>query len=387
MKSVILLSGILLTVFLASCSDDSESPGLPPEGFIYRQGNKLLLNGEPIMLRGVCFSNFFWKERDFLYKSHHNEADYEKLRSMNMNVVRFYMMASMFEAPDQPYVYPEENFHWLDTNIEWARNNGIYLILDMQGPQGGYQSDGDGTALWEDRENQLRLLALWKYIAERYRDEPVIAGYDLLNEPVVSRSRSQWESLAGEIVEEIRSVDRNHLLIVANTMMIADRPLTFERNRNFFLVDDENVLYTFHFYYPIEYTHQRTSWTDFPDAGSYPDETKTNLTLFNPFLRFIIKRDKRYLEYEVKRLTRFGRKNNIPQYVGEFGAYTSCFDDRGGLQWLNDTLSLFHEYGLHYTWHSYHESGFGFYVNDYGLPDPAKERTEITGMFTRYLAP
>jgi len=382
---ILLFSVVLLAGLFVSCSADVKANSLPPVGFIYRQGDQLLLGGDPIMLRGVCFANYFWEESDDSYKHHHSEVDYKKLRSMKMNVVRFYMMASMFEDPQKPYVYPEEKFRWLDMNIQWARENGIYLILDMHGPQGGYQSDGDGLALWDNPENQKRLQALWKHIAERYRDEPVIAGYDLLNEPVVSRSRSQWENLAGELVREIRGVDQNHLLIVANTMMIQNRPLTYERNRNFFLVDDEDVLYTFHFYYPIEYTHQAASWTDFPEAGGYPDEEKTNLTLFNPLLRFVVKRDKKYLEYELKRLTHFGRNNNVPMYVGEFGAYRTCFDERGGLQWLDDTLSLFHQYNLHYTWHCYHESGFGFYVNDSGLPDPSYERKEITEMFTRYL--
>lgn len=393
LKNILILSLFIALGFLNSCSDkhnslaENESAKLPRDGFIYRQGDQLLLDGNPIKLRGVCFSNFFWEEKESLYRSHHNEADFEKLKSMNMNVVRFYLMASMFEDPGKPYVYPEKNFEWLEKNIEWARKNGIYLILDMHGPPGGYQSEGDGLDLWENRENQLRLLALWKHIAKRYRDEPVIAGYDLLNEPVVSKSRSQWERLAGDIVKEIRTVDKNHLLIVANTMKIKDKPLSFERYRNFFLVDDKNVLYTFHFYYPIEYTHQDASWTNFPITGNYPDETKTNLTLMNPFLRYVIKRNKKYLEYEVKRMARFGLKNNVPMYVGEFGAYIRCFDDRGGLQWLDDTLSLFDKYGLHYTWHSYHESGFGFYTNYTGFPNPAKERTEITEMFTRYLSP
>lgn len=386
-KRKLKISVILLLPWLFfTCSQKEAVPQEAAPGFIYRQGNQLILNNEPILLRGVCFSNFFWEQSQEYYQSHHSERDYEKLKNMNMNVIRFYMNASMFQAPLDPESYPEENFQWLDQNIEWARKHGIYLILDMHSPPGGYQSNAGGLELWENRDKQLRLLALWRHIAERYSEETIIAGYDILNEPVVSRSRAQWENLAEEIVQEIRSVDQNHLLIVANTMMVADRPWTFERRRNFFLVNDENVLYTFHFYHPIEYTHQNTSWTGFPEAGNYPDESKINLALMNPILRFVIKREREYLEYEVERLTDFGRRHNVPQYVGEFGAYKDCYNGRGGLQWLDDTLSLFHEYGLHYTLHSYHEPDFGIYTNYQGLPDPEHERGEVTQLLEEYLS-
>lgn len=47
----------------------------------------------------------------------------------------------------------------------------------MHYPQGGYQSQGNGMALWTDPENQRRLVKLWGEIARRYADEPAIQGY------------------------------------------------------------------------------------------------------------------------------------------------------------------------------------------------------------------
>jgi endoglucanase len=55
-------------------------------------------------------------------------------------------------------------------------------------PQGGFQSPGEGNALWDNPENQARLKALWK----------AIAGYDLLNEPNTSQSKDQWVNLAAD---------------------------------------------------------------------------------------------------------------------------------------------------------------------------------------------
>ena len=65
----------------------------------------------------------------------------------------------------------------------------------MHCPQGGYQSQGNGAALWTDPENQRRLVKLWGEIARRYADEPAIQGDGLINEPVVPELGSAAETV------------------------------------------------------------------------------------------------------------------------------------------------------------------------------------------------
>ncbi|MFQ5342337.1 MAG: cellulase family glycosylhydrolase [Anaerolineae bacterium] len=190
--------------------------------------------------------------------------DYQQVADMGMNVIRFNLSYAIFEDDDSPYVYKQEGWHWLDQNIEWARKHGVYLIIDMHVPQGGYQGGGDeGFPLWDDVENQNRLKALWRAIAERYKDESIIAAWDLINEPTPSESQAQWETLAQVLIDEIRTVDQNHLVIVESTCCEGDPSL--------FLVEDENVMYDFHFYGPDEYTHQYNYYTGQGDGGAYPD--------------------------------------------------------------------------------------------------------------------
>lgn len=240
--------------------------------YILRQGNQLVAGSDdrPIRLVGVCFGNQVWGNPQSPSKTHHDEADFQRVRDMHMNVIRFYLNYGLFESDDSPYKYKASGWAWLDQNIRWAKKYGIYLILNMHYPQGGFQSNGDGMALWEQPENQNRLTALWKAIANRYKDEPAIAGYDLLNEPVVSKSLSQWQNLANRLTAEIRSVDRNHLIIVERLNAVKGNWPTYN-DLNFFRVDDSNLMYTFHFYSPMEYSHQNTSWTGLPEDGGYPD--------------------------------------------------------------------------------------------------------------------
>lgn len=250
---------------------------VPPSEFVRVKGNKLVVGEDEreIYLRGICFGNQVWSCPTNPPSDHHQEKDYERLKNMNVNVIRFYLNYHIFEDDTKPYIYKESGWQWLDTNIQWAKKYGIYLILNMHVPQGGFQSLGTGNALWDNVENQKRLKALWKEIARRYKNEPTIVGYDLLNEPNTSKSKDQWINLAKDLVKEIRSVDSNHIIIVERLNAVANN-WSVDEDMNFFLIDDFNVMYTFHFYSPIEYTHQLTSWTGFSnqDGGSYPDSNK-----------------------------------------------------------------------------------------------------------------
>jgi len=279
-----LVSVLLLVSGLGiACGGGQPAPSGPPPGptantgsarldLVHRQGSQLVVGseGRPVRLQGVCFGNEVWGNPSVPPRQHHGEADLGRVQAMNMNVIRFYMNYGLFESDWNPYVYHQSAWDWLDTNVRWAAAHDVYLILNMHVPQGGFQSLGEGQSLWDVPENRLRLRALWKAIAARYAEEPTIAGYDLVNEPIVSKSLDQWRGLAGEIVRDIRTVDPSHLIIVERMNGVKDEWRTYGQP-NFFLLDDPNVMYEFHCYSPFEYTHQGTSWTGLPEDGTYPE--------------------------------------------------------------------------------------------------------------------
>ncbi len=258
-------------------STEGGSNYTPPYEFVRVKGRELVFgsNETKIFLKGICFGNEVWSQPETPPTNHHGEMDFQRLTNMNVNVIRFYLNYQLFENDSNPYVYKKSGWQWLDQNIDWARKYRVYIIFNMHVPQGGFQSLGTGNALWDNPKNQKRLKALWKAIAERYKNESIVIGYDLLNEPNTSQSKDQWINLAKELVKEIRTVDSNHIIIVERLNAVANN-WSADSNMNFFLVDDFNVMYTFHFYLPIEYTHQFTSWTGFSnqDGGSYPDSNR-----------------------------------------------------------------------------------------------------------------
>lgn len=276
-----LCCALYLLVLLPSAAFATSTAQPPPTGkratdsaFVHASGNRLLLHGSPLVLRAIGFSNYYELElepRQLLRSNHHGPEDFQRVAELGMNAVRFAFRGVWYERD------PHAFFSWLDRNIAWARQAGIYLILDLHVPIGGFWLDPSGGksdfSLWSEPALQQRNLALWRAIAARYRDEPVIAAYDVLNEPVTSDSDgAQWRRFAQQLVDEIRRVDPNHLLIIGKLYGVR-RTYTTEGEESQFLVADDNVMYDFHFYDPIDYTHQYASWIARPmgDGGRYPD--------------------------------------------------------------------------------------------------------------------
>ena len=192
--------------------------------------------GRPVLLRGVSFGNEVWGTSG-CRGAITTRPTIARVAAMGMNAVRFYMNYRTFEADAAPGTYLDDGWQWLDDNIAWAKRHGVYLILNMHVPPGGFQSLGAGKALWDRPDVQDRLITLWTAIARHCKGEPTVAGYDLLNEPVVTRAASQWRDLAARIAAGIRAADPDHMLFVERLNAIAG-DWTEDADRNFFRIPD-----------------------------------------------------------------------------------------------------------------------------------------------------
>lgn len=275
LKAVLLL---MVTLLVAGCtlggSDEEASlEQKPPREFVTADGRGLVVDGTPTRLKAVNFSNFYQrnlKGSELLSSQHHSEADFARVKELGFNSVRFAFDGDWYVDD------PEEFLAWLDQNVGWARQHQVRLILDLHTPIGGFWLDPTSDAvsfdIWSDPRLQQQNADLWRVIAARYSGEPVIAAYDLLNEPVTTDSTGQqWRDLAQKMVDAVRSVDQNHLLVVGGIYGVDGR-YGAPGIEQHFLVNDKNVLYDFHFYEPIKYTHQYASWVEGPiqDGGRYP---------------------------------------------------------------------------------------------------------------------
>ncbi len=243
------------TLMLGTLPEITPAPEALPEGFVRARGRDLVVGDEILHLRGTNFhnQNYFGQYQTV----EHSKRDFAQVRQMGMNVIRFNVAYQFFEKDETPYQYDPQALVWLDQQIAWAKEAGVYLILNLHYVPGQFETG----QLLSDPEQQARAAALWKLLAERYRDETSIAGYDLINEPM-GISASAYQPFVQKLVDAIREVDPNHMLIVEAINTYTPQ---------FVLIEDNNVMYDFHFYHPIDLTHENVGGG--PTTGNYPDES------------------------------------------------------------------------------------------------------------------
>lgn len=254
-------------VFAAKKQDQSD--------FVHTDGRDIIgTDGEKLEIRGMAMGNNAFAGKPMPEYTHHTESSYKKLSEMGFNCVRFYLNYNIFESDSKPYHYKKSGFEWLDKNIAWAKKYNIGIIFNMHCPQGGYQSQGNGMALWTDKKNQDRLAALWKEIARRYANEPTVWGYGLINEPIVplkgdtEGSFQQYKDLFTRLVKEVRSVSPYQAIFVERLCNVRDTEgkqtsdweWLIDPENTFFAVDDDNIVYEFHTYDYFHFTHQNAEW-------------------------------------------------------------------------------------------------------------------------------
>ncbi len=170
-----------------------------------------------------------------------------------MNAVRIPFNYHHFESDQAPYVYDKKGFEQIDRILSYCKKYGIYAVLDLHAAPGGQNPDWHcdnavGESLfWETADYRERVIALWKYIAGHYKNNPWIAAYDLLNEPVLFVSdKSVIDGFFDKLIKEIRKVDKNHLLFIEGDAYTTDFS-------HFKTIRDKNTACTFHFY-PLFFT-------------------------------------------------------------------------------------------------------------------------------------
>ena len=166
------------------------------------------------------------------------KADIDFLASSGFNSIRLPMHYNLYTLPieKEPVkgenTWLEDGFRMTDELLQWCKDNKIYLILDLHAAPGGQGNDANISdndkskpSLWQSEENKKKTIGLWKKLAERYKNEVWIGGYDLINEPNINftgknpngtdeQSNAPLWKLQKEITEAIRKVDKNHIIFI-----------------------------------------------------------------------------------------------------------------------------------------------------------------------------
>lgn len=225
---------------------------LLPEGYMWRfpeKGDRPRRIEQMIKdLVGNEKAEIFWEN---YYEGYISEEDIKKIAQEGFNSIRIPINWSLLI--EKPYFsrYNEHHFQLLDRIIEWCKKYSIYVILDMHGAPGGQtgtnidDSENDRPELFEEEANKLLTIDIWRKLAQRYADQEIVGGYDLLNEPLpqwFSKYNNKVMPLYKHIIEAIREVDKKHLIILEGVHWATDWSIFDEKA-------DDNLMLQFHKYW------------------------------------------------------------------------------------------------------------------------------------------
>ncbi|MGC1461677.1 MAG: cellulase family glycosylhydrolase [Terracidiphilus sp.] len=265
--------------------------------FVHTQGTEIVdASGAPLQIRGISIGNwfvlegYFWgfggisqsqtdlemvftdllgptHSQEFLYNWRQNfmsKADVDRIKQDGFNTIRIPLHSKYFRTDD------DEGFKLIDQLSKWCREDHIYIILMLESGIGGFtgeaSDDGPGYPwLLMDVGMQKFVNEAWQRIANHYKDDPVILGYDLMNEPLLWRGYLPFENLIEpeyrRVTVAIREVDTHHMIILQPAL---------GRFSEFGKPFDNNTVYSFHSYGADPNVHWLQQYLDYREKWQVP---------------------------------------------------------------------------------------------------------------------
>ena len=257
------------------------------------------------------YENNYWTTKDF-----------ENCAKLGVNCIRLPIWYR--NLVDENGNWYENAFDRIDWFVETAGRYGIYVIIDMHGTYGSQngshnsgtyggstnQQKKDNSKLFfgtDASTNQAKFLDMWSKIAQHYKDNPVVAGYDLINEPMadymnatdVTGTREERLSTLWNVYDKaykkIRTVDNNHIIIMEAVWDSDSLPNPADKSWT-------NVMYEYHQY----------------NYGDYNDKDKQVAAMRN----------------KINNIS--NAKYNVPSYIGEFNLMSNSDSWSEGVKLLNE---------------------------------------------------
>ncbi len=271
---------------------------------------------------------------DTFLKSYFTESDAIYIHSLGLNLVRIPINYHLFEDDMNPRVIKEDALEHLDRVIELCAKHQIYTIIDLHALPGSqnqhWHSDNPThvASFWIHKDFQDRALHLWEVIAERYKNQPWVAGYDLINEPADPTGEKLFPYYK-RLRDAIRKIDPNHILFLEGDRYAAD----FSK----FTEVWDNVVYSNHDY----------AGPGFNSSGDYPGYTGK---------RYF---DKDTLEHDFLKKSEFMFSRHVPVWVGEFGPVYSGIPKKDEMHYqvLKDQLAYYRKYKVSWCIWLYKDMG------------------------------
>lgn len=292
------------------------------------------------------------------------EEDIKKIASWGMDHVRLPVDYDVIETEEGEA--KEDGLKHIDDCIEWCRKYKLNIVLDLHKAK-GYMFDSEAVPnadqFFEDESLQDRFYETWTRLITRYGKDKDIILYELLNEVVNPAYADKWNEIIDKAIDVIRAIvpDARIMYGGVHNNDVSSVPLLLPPR-------DENIVFTFHCYDPLCFTHQKAHWVpnsdfelNYPDTiKAYQEKTKVLFgecvgNIANTKLEMI---GPDYFREILKPATDTAKKLDVPLYCGEFGVIDQApLPD--SVRWLADFTEVMCENKIGRAYWSYKRMDFG----------------------------
>jgi len=258
----------------------------------------------------------------------------------------------------------------LDHAVDAMLANGLAVQIDIH-PESDYK-----TKVRETSDGVERFVMLWRKLAAHYATrDPEKVFFEIMNEPEV-RDPYRWAGIQARAAAAIREVAPHNTIIATgpNWSGIADlltqQPLA-----------DGNVIYTFHFYEPHEFTHQGAGWGGtwwiYTHGIPYPATESSMQEILKQVPdapnRYALEHywldhwDAHRIKLQMDAAAAWGKENGVPLICNEFGVYRRVTPEDSRMNWIRDVRTALEADGIGWTMWDY-RGGFGVVWKQDGQP-------------------
>ncbi len=287
------------------------------------------------------------------YDSFITEDDIKKISEWGLDHIRVPVDYNLVENEDG--TYRPEGFVYIQKVIDWCGRYDLNMVLDLH-KTAGYSFDAGEKeeGFFVSREYQERFYKLWEEFARRYGKYGHRLAFELLNEVVDSNLCEKWNEIAGQCIARIRKIVPTISILVGsywNNCVAAVKDLP--------LPQDKNIIYNFHCYEPLIFTHQGAGWVAgmkedfrFSIDSTYekvleeteqllPEQTNIfpkNLDRNQPL------KEQFFIEF-FEEAVRVARERGTTLYCGEYGVIDRA-EPRQAALWVKYINKAFDYYGI-----------------------------------------
>lgn len=295
------------------------------------------------------------------------EADIKEIAEMGFDHIRLPVDYDVIQNEDKSF--NEIGLRHIDDCIQWASKYSLHMILDLH-KTAGYSFDAQeaSSSFFKEAVYQEQFIDIWRFLATRYGKYDDMLAFEILNEIVDPNAVDAWNRLSRRCILAIRKIAPSIKILLGGiesnsvkAIKYLDPPI------------DSNIVFNFHCYEPMVFTHQNAYWVKGMPSGlkiSYPkplEELQKETCKIKAFCPSPILESKHvgkaFFEDLFHDAIQVAEAYDVPLYCGEFGVIKQA-DPNDALVWFTDITVVLKKYGIGYAMWNYKNKDFGL-VDDF----------------------